>query len=192
MSKLPDSAKLSAWVRTQVSPKRYRHVQGVVKTSKRLAARFGLSESKAQTAAWLHDCAKELSRGEMARWIRGTPFGLDALERKLPGLWHPHAGAAIALRKWNVRDTEVLEAIRCHTLGSEKMKPLAQVVFVADFIEPGREFEGVREARRMAKTGLANGVRFKAGLTLEHLWKNRQVIHPRLVLTWNAFLKIVG
>jgi predicted HD superfamily hydrolase involved in NAD metabolism len=124
----------------------------------------------------------------MLDWMKGTPFRLDALEKQMPGLWHPHAGAAIALKKWKVKDAAVLEAIRSHTLGGAEMGVLAQVVFVADFIEPGRVFGGVAQARAAACRGLTEGVCAKAALTLEHLLKNREMIHPRLLLTWNAFL----
>jgi predicted HD superfamily hydrolase involved in NAD metabolism len=175
-------------MKTQVSPGRFKHIQGVVKTSGVLAKRFGQSEPKARLAAWLHDCAKELSRAEMLNWLKGTSFRLDALEKQMPGLWHPHAGAAIAFKKWKIRDGAVLEAIRSHTLGGVTMGPLAQVVFVADFIEPGRVFEGVGLARAMVDRGLNEGVRIKAVLTLEQLLKKRQRVHPRLLLTWNAFL----
>jgi len=175
-------------VKSQVSPRRFKHIQGVVKTSGILAKRFGQSAPKATLAAWLHDCAKELSRAEMLSWLKGTPFHLDAVEKQMPGLWHPHAGAAIALKKWKIKDQAVLEAIRSHTLGGVWMDSLAQVVFVADFIEPGRVFEGVQQARAAARRGLTEAVYVKAALTLEQLLKSREMIHPRLLLTWNAFL----
>ena len=175
-------------MKSQVSPWRFKHIQGVVETSAELAKRFGQPVRAARLAAWFHDCAKELSRAEMLAWLKGSPFHLDALEKRMPGLWHPHAGAAIALKKWKMKDTSILEAIRSHTLGGASMDPLAQVVFVADFIEPGRAFEGVQMARREARRGLVQGVRAKAALTLAHLTQNREMIHPRLLLTWNAFL----
>lgn len=175
-------------MKTQVSPRRFKHIQGVVKASAELSRRFGQPAPKARLAAWLHDCAKELSRAQMLDWLKGTPFRLDALEKQMPGLWHPHAGAAIAFKKWKIRDGAVLEAIRSHTLGGATMGPLAQVVFVADFIEPGRVFEGVQSARAAVGRGLIEGVRVKTVLTLEQLLKNREMIHPRLLLTWNAFL----
>jgi len=183
-----ENEKIIAWVKTQVSPKRFKHIQGVVKASADLALRFGQPVRKARLAAWLHDCAKELSRDEMLGWLKRSPFRLDTLERTMPGLWHPHVGAAIALKKWKIKDAAVLEAIRSHTLGGEQMGKVAQVVFVADFIEPGRKFEGVHDARSAARQGLTQGVRAKAGLTLGHLLKNQATIHPRLILTWNAFL----
>lgn len=172
-----------------VSPGRFRHIQGVVKAAKALAKRAGLSVGDAELAAWFHDCAKELPKKEMLRSLRGTPFRLDEGEKALPALWHPHAGAALALRKWGVRKPTVLEAIRRHTLGAAEMGPLAQALFVADFIEPGRDFPGVALARRAASKGLRQGVRMKASMTLELLLRSGRTVHPRLVETWNSFLE---
>ncbi len=176
------------WVRTHAGPRRYRHIQGVVECASRLALRHGLSAGKARLAAWLHDCAKELTREEMKYWLDRSPFRLDPLEKEMQGLWHSHAGAAIAYRKWGIRDPAVLEAIRCHTTGSSNMGRLAQVLFLADFIEPSREFKGRSRAARIAGRSLREGVLAKASMTLMFLLERKSRIHPRLVETWNGFL----
>jgi predicted HD superfamily hydrolase involved in NAD metabolism len=180
--------EIQSWVAEQVSPYRLRHIQGVVHTSEKLARRLGLPVEKARLAAWLHDSAKEKTRLEMKKWIQKAGFHLDALEKKMPGLWHPHAGAAIALEKWGIKDKSVLEAIRCHTLGSPKMGPLAQLVFVADFIEPSRDFIGVHKVRATARRNLKEAVLAKASMTIRFLLEKRMKIHPRLLETWNQFL----
>ncbi len=188
---MPTTSRLSAiqdWVATQVSPHRLKHIEGVAQTSGRLAKHFGLAVEKARLAAWLHDCAKELPRSEMKKWIRKAGFRLDASEERMPGLWHPHAGAAIALKKWGIRDNAVLEAVRCHTLGSPQMGPLAQVVFVSDFIEPGRRFEGVGTVRSLAGKNLRKAVLAKASMTIGFLFDKKMKVHPRLLETWNEFL----
>ncbi|HVM31715.1 MAG TPA: bis(5'-nucleosyl)-tetraphosphatase (symmetrical) YqeK [bacterium] len=185
----PQEVAVRDWVKTQVSPRRFAHIQGVARSAEALARRHGQSVEKCRLAAWLHDAAKEYTRARMLQCLKGSPFRLDPLEQKMPGLWHPHAGAALALKRWKIKDREVLEAIRCHTLGGEKMGPVAQVVFVADFIEPGRAFKGLVRARRAARESLVKGVRAKAEMTLGHLLQAGHLIHPRLVLTYNAFLE---
>jgi HD superfamily phosphohydrolase YqeK len=67
------------------------------------------------------------------------------------------------------------------------MGPLAQVVFVADFIEPGRTFPGVALARKEARRGMAAGVSAKASMTLAFLLQRKMAVHPRLLETWNFF-----
>jgi predicted HD superfamily hydrolase involved in NAD metabolism len=183
---------IQKWLKTQVSSYRYRHIGGVAKAAARLALYYKLPIDKAVTAAWLHDCAKELPKDEMKKWIGRSPYKLDALEKKMPALWHPHAGAAIARKKWGIKDPSVIEAIRCHTLGSPAMKPLAQLLFVADFIEPLRRFDGVAEARVAAMRGLRDAICTKARMTIEMMLRNGILIHPRLLETWSAFLPQKG
>lgn len=186
----PKLAEIQDWVKTQVSPFRYRHIQGVARIAESLAVRHGLPRSKALLAAWLHDCAKEMPRPEMKAWLGKSGDPLDEIEKGMPGLWHPHVGAAIARGKWRITDPSILEAIRCHTLGKAGMGRLAQLLFVADFIEPGRQFEGVRAARRASKESLTQGVLAKASMTLGFLFEKNRLAHPRLLETWNYFTAV--
>ncbi len=180
---------VQTWVKSQVSARRFNHIQGVAQTARRLAIRYHLPLSKALWAAWLHDCGKELSKKAMKSWLRKSRFRLDADETEMPGLWHPHVGAAIALKKWGIRDPQTLEAIKCHTLGHPGMGPLAQLIFVADFIEPGRNFPGVIVVRRTANKSLPDAVLMKASMTIAFLTQKKMRVHPRLLDTWNSFLK---
>jgi predicted HD superfamily hydrolase involved in NAD metabolism len=181
--------KIKTWIKANISPKRYEHIRGVAQTSRKLAVRYGLPEDQVELASWLHDCAKELSKDEMKNWIKKGLSQLDATEQKMPALWHPHAGASIALHRWKIKNPKILEAIRCHTLGSSTMSSLAQIVFVADFIEPGRDFEGVSKVRIAAFKDLNQAVLMKCSMTISHLLSDNLKIHPRLLDTWNSFLE---
>jgi predicted HD superfamily hydrolase involved in NAD metabolism len=177
------------WVKGQVSPSRFLHIQGVALTAQRLAKIHHLSSIKAGLASWLHDCAKELPRVQLKSWIRKGGFRLDRVEEDMPVLWHPHAGAAIAKVKWGIKETDILDAIQCHTLGRAGMGPMAQLLFVSDFIEPGRTFPGVERVRTAAKKHLKQAVLMKASMTISFLLGKGMKIHPRLLETWNSFLK---
>jgi predicted HD superfamily hydrolase involved in NAD metabolism len=180
--------EIKKWVSIQVSSERYQHIRGVVETAKKLAVLYHLSVEKAELAGWLHDCAKELSRSEMQKWIKKSSFDLDVNEKNMPALWHPHAGASIALNQWKIKDDRILEAIRRHTLGSPTMSPLAQIVFVADFIEPGRDFSGVKLVRKVARENLNEAILLKCSMTISYLLGKKMKVHDRLLETWNWFL----
>jgi predicted HD superfamily hydrolase involved in NAD metabolism len=180
--------KIKPWIKVNISPKRYEHIRGVAQTSRKLAVRYGLNPDKAELAGWLHDCAKELPKNEIFDWIKKGPSRLDAAEKNIPTLWHPHAGASIAFHRWKIKDKLILEAIRCHTLGSPTMSLLAQIVFISDFIEPGRRFDGVATARVIAKKNLNGAVLIKCSMTISHLLSQNMKIHSRLLETWNSFL----
>ncbi|HVZ81387.1 MAG TPA: bis(5'-nucleosyl)-tetraphosphatase (symmetrical) YqeK [bacterium] len=188
MAEAAPGPQVVRWVKARVGPGRFRHIQGVARTAARLARRSGLSVPKALWAAWLHDSAKEMDRTLLLRWVGKSRGRMDPGEEGIPALWHPHAGVGLAREIWGIRDREILEAIRCHTLGSPGMAPVAQVIFVADFIEPGRHFPGVDRARAAAHRGLAGAVTLKCRMTIGHLMGNGRVVHPRLLETYNFFI----
>ncbi len=180
--------KIRVWVSQRVGKDRYTHILGVEKAAVVLGKRFGLGELPLRAAALFHDSAKEMTRGEMGTILRKGPFYLDETEEKIPALWHPHAGANLAYHEWGCRNRDILEAVRCHTLGKPGMGKLAQALFVADYIEPGRHFDGLAKARKAARESLTEGVKVKASQTLSYLLATKRKIHPRLVETWNYFL----
>jgi predicted HD superfamily hydrolase involved in NAD metabolism len=178
---------IRAWVKQRVGKDRFSHILGVENAAVDLGRRYQLNVLHLRVAALFHDSAKEMSRSEMRSLFRRGPFLLDPEEMKLPALWHPHAGANLAYHHWGCRNREILDAVRCHTLGRPGMGKLAQAVFVADYIEKGRRFPGLSEARKAARTSLAEGVKTKASQTLAFLLATQRKIHPRLVETWNDF-----
>lgn len=178
---------LSAWVREKVGPNRFRHIQGVVETAGRLARRFGEDPRRARWAGWFHDAAKEMNKEKLAELIRESPYTLDPIEQTLPALWHPYAGAWLAERDFGVRDRGVLEAVLRHTLGHPQMSLLAQILFVADYIEPSRTHKGVEEVRRAAQESLTRAVVLKAQQVLAFLREKNVRVHPRLSETLQSF-----
>ena len=157
---------------------RFRHTLGVRDTSERLARIHGLDAAAARVAGLLHDAAKCLPEKEQRRLAAGLA---DEGELANPELLHAPAGAAVAKETFGVRDEEILAAIRCHTLGGAEMTGLMLAVFVADFIEPGREdFPGLAEARALAGTDLRAAASKCAQLTKKHLEETGRAVHPRM------------
>lgn len=185
-------AHLRDWLRGRVDAERFRHTEGVAFTAAVLAEQNGVSVTKAVVAAYFHDCAKHEPKGKMLKALVGSPFRMDPFERELPALWHCSVGAAIAYKNWDVRDQDILEAVRWHALGGPRMRLLTQVLFVADYVEPARKFTGVASVRRLAHKNLHRAVQAKCAGVLTYLARNGQTIHPRLIETWNEFLKPIA
>ncbi len=61
------------------------------------------------------------------------------IEKKQPSLLHAKLGAAFAKEVYGITDEEILSAIRWHTTGKPGMTDLEKIVFIADYIEPGRK-----------------------------------------------------
>jgi len=138
----------------QLRPARFRHSREVSRTAVRLAERWGVEVEKARIAGILHDCARNL-KGE-ALFSAAIQNGLEPskLERLQPALLHAPPGAIIAERRFGVVDPEILRAIRYHTTGAAQMTMLDKVIYLADYIEPGRNFVGVERVRELAETDL--------------------------------------
>lgn len=133
----------------RLSAGRFRHVLGVAETADALARRHGVDVQKAWLAGILHDYARELPLEETRRLAER--YGLLAVAAEpTVALLHAPLGAVLLREEQGVTDQDVLQAVARHTTGSPGMTPLDKVVYLADFIEPGRAFPGVAEVRALA------------------------------------------
>ena len=122
-----------------LKPKRMPHVLGTAAEAAKLARRFGADETKARVAGLLHDCTKKLDMAEQLALCEQYGIRLDPLEQKALKLLHAKTGAAIARHVYGV-DNEVYEAILYHTTGRAGMSLMEKILYLADYIEPSREF----------------------------------------------------
>ena len=118
---------------------RYEHTLGVMYTAGSLAMAHSCDISKAMLAGLLHDCAKCISLEEMLKWCEEYHFPMTEMEKKSKNLLHAKAGAVVAEHEYHINDKEVLQAITWHCTGRPNMSLLEKIVYVADFIEPGRK-----------------------------------------------------
>lgn len=103
-------------------------------------------------------------------------------------IWHGVVGASFVERELGITDEEILHAIRVHTTGAAKMSLLDKIIYVADYIEPGRVFPGVKEARELALIDLDEAVAFETKHTLAHLIEQEQQIYPKTIETYNRWV----
>ncbi len=133
----------------KLTPHRYRHSLGVEDTCAALAAAWNYPVRLARIAGLLHDCAKSLSDSKYFKVCEKNNIPVSAAEEKAPYLLHAKVGAVYAEKKYGVIDEDLLEAIRVHTTGKPEMGLLDKILFVADYIEPGRDkaadLENIRE-----------------------------------------------
>lgn len=130
---------------------RYEHTLGVEYTAAALAMRYGANVRDAQAAGLLHDCAKCLSDKKRLKICENHDIPISKVERKNPFLLHAKAGAYLARKKYGIKNQDILNAIQNHTTGRKGMSLLEKIVFVADYIEPGRKHApNLDEIRRMA------------------------------------------
>ncbi|NKE05174.1 bis(5'-nucleosyl)-tetraphosphatase (symmetrical) YqeK [Mesobacillus selenatarsenatis] len=174
-------------VKLQLTEHRYQHTLGVMETAIKLAGKYGADIKKAEMAAIFHDYAKFRPKDEMRQIIEEQKMPAILLEFNSE-LWHAPVGAYLAKKEAGIDDKEVLDAIRFHTSGRIGMSLLEKVIYLADYIEPGRHFPGVDEVRKMAEEDLDSALVQSMKNTIQFLMKKNQPVFPD---TFNAYNSIV-
>ncbi|MDM5298818.1 bis(5'-nucleosyl)-tetraphosphatase (symmetrical) YqeK [Bacillus pumilus] len=175
-------------VKEQLTEHRYTHTIGVMNTAISLAERFGADVKKAELAAIFHDYAKFRPKEEMKGIIqkeRMNPLLLDYS----PELWHAPVGAYLVKKEAGMDDQDILTAIEFHTSGRPDMTLLEKVIYVADYIEPGRHFPGVEEVRVLAESDLDSALIQSLKNTISFLIKKNQPVFPDTLATYNSLVQ---
>lgn len=169
-------------LQTDLKKERFNHTIGVAEVAVRLAKRYGIDPMQAELAALLHDCAKAMPLEEMRRRVLAEAMDVDSQELNTTSVLHAPAGAAVARTEYGIEHTDILSAIRKHTLGAPVMSPLDALIYTADFIEPGRkDFPGLAHARQLAEHDLYAAMCLCAELTSRYLGTMGERMHPRSV-----------
>ena len=137
--KATNLAKLRKEMEQTLERKRYEHTLGVAYTAANLAMIHGVDVEKALTAGMLHDCAKCMSHHKQLSLCRKNKIVLSEIETENHSpLLHAKAGSCLARKKYGITDEEILQAISYHTTGRPHMSPLEKIIYIADYMEPGR------------------------------------------------------
>lgn len=169
--------------------KRIRHSLNVAKAAVKLCEFCGCDKEKAEIAGILHDTAKYIKFEKVDDYCKKYGIELDKLEESSTALSHSLVGAYIARYEFGIEDREILDAIRYHTTGRANMKPLEKAIYLADLIEPGRDYPGVEELREMAYSGKIDEVIVKSiDNTITLVLKKKSLLHTRTVEARNYYI----
>lgn len=143
--------KIRKAMEKNLESKRYEHTLGVEYTAAALAMRYGESIFKAQLAGLLHDCAKCQTDDKNISICEKHNISISEVERKNPYLLHAKVGSFQAMEEYGVTDSDIIQAILNHTTGRPGMSLLEKIIYIADYIEPGRkQAPGLPDIRKMA------------------------------------------
>lgn len=186
-----DTAEIIERVKAEMPERRWRHTEGVMSTAIKLAERYGADSHLAELAAILHDVAKFWSTERLASVIRDNGLQAGVLDYNKE-LWHAPVGAWAAQEMFGVSSEDVLNAIRFHTAGRIGMSKLEKIVWLADYIEPGRNFPGVDQVRKLSEDCLEEAVLAGMDSTIGFLIEKGQIIYPPTIEARNDLLKQVN
>ncbi len=175
-------------LKKELSEKRYKHCLGVRDEAVKLAEKYGADIKKAEVAGLLHDCAKGLDIDEQIRQCEKYKMALDDITLKCKAVIHAPLGAKIAKEEYGIEDEEILEAIRSHTVAKENMSLLDRIIYVADMIEPMRDFDGVEKLRKAAYKDIDEAFIMGMRQSIVHNAEKNKIIHPDTISAWNYIL----
>ena len=157
-------------------------------TALKLAEVHGLPKEKIAVSALLHDCGREVASKDSVTKCQELGLPIDEIEMHQPILLHAKLGVYNAMHKYGVADQEILDGIMYHTTGIDGMSKLAKVVYLADMIEPGRDFPGVEELRKLARKDLDKAMLLAYSNTICYLLEGGLLIHPHCIRGYNELI----
>ncbi|AKA72106.1 bis(5'-nucleosyl)-tetraphosphatase (symmetrical) YqeK [Clostridium scatologenes] len=160
-----------------LKPKRYEHSLSVRDTSIKLAKLYNEDIEKAKIAGLVHDCAKNMSDEKILDIAVKYNLQVDEIFKESPQLLHGAVAAVIAKEKMGIEDEDILNAVAYHTTGRENMSQLEKIIYLADYVEPLRDFPGVEELRKISYENLDKALLLSFNNTIKFVLEKGQLIH---------------
>ena len=160
-----------------LNPNRVKHVLGCRDTAAELAKVWGADVTDAARAGLLHDITKALDGPLQLTLCAEYGKVLDEFSENNPKTLHALTGSLVAERIFGENEA-VVKAIESHTTGKAAMNTLEKIIYVADYMEPNRDFPGVETLRQLAYTDLDGALKLGLEMTLAMLREQKRQISP--------------
>lgn len=176
-----------------LSEERISHSLGVARTAYYLAQRhLPEKKEKAFLAGIVHDIAREWPEERMIAFLKAKGYNITPEDKLNPVVLHAPAGAYFLKETFEIYDGEIFNAVSRHTLGAVDMTDLDMIIFLADLIEPGRNFAQRQNLLIASFRDLKRGMLLALENTLEYLTKKNKTVDSRTLLVLNYFREEVA
>jgi len=165
----------------RLNPHRLWHSIAVMDEMGRLAIRYGVDRESARIAGLIHDITKDETTENQLRLCSVSGILISELEKSSPKLLHAITGAVVADDVLVESDQEILNAIRYHTTGRADMTLLEKMLYIADYVEPLRDFEGIDAVRSMYVEDLDGALLRALDSTITEVLNSGGLLHPDTV-----------
>lgn len=176
----------------ELDKERYEHTLGVMYTAASMAMCHGADVEQALLAGLLHDCAKCIPGENKIKMCEKYHLNVSEVERENPSLLHAKLGAFLAAKKYHIEDKEIINAIASHTTGHPHMTLLEKIIYIADYIEPGRpELANMEEVRHLAFRNIDECLYRILEDSLEYLNRLSKPIDPMTEKTYDYYKAVL-
>ncbi len=182
-------AEAKKWLRKYESLNRIQHSERVVETALSLYKVWGGNKDVLLYAGFLHDVARDLPFPELFRIAEENGYIPDEIEAKNPVLLHAPVGAILVRNELGIKDVNILNCIKYHTTGRKGITLNEALIYLADFIEPGRNFSDASYVRNIAFKNLKEALLEETRLNVDYLMKAKKPVHPRTIEMFNFLLE---
>lgn len=186
-----DWDELEKRVAARMTAKRFAHCQRTSVEAVKLAEQYGGDVQRAKIGGLVHDYAKQIPDADFIQAIHDHHLPAALLDYG-NAIWHGIVGIYFIEDELAIHDPAILQAVEEHTTGAPEMPLLAQIVYMADFIEPGRHFPGLDDARAVTAKSLQAGVLFQLSHELKYLVEKQEPIYPLTFTSYNAWVRRIG
>ncbi len=184
--------KLDSEMKKELKPSRYVHTLGVAHMAYSLAIKWNYPAVSAMIAGILHDCAKCISDEKRINICEKNNIPISDIEYKFPHLLHGKVGAYFCKTKYDIKDEQICHSIVVHTTGCPNMSLLDKIIFVADYIEPGRDKQPRLDLiRSTAFTDLDLCVYLILQDSVNYLNENPDMVDPTTIDTYNYYKQLI-
>jgi len=183
----PTRDKILKLLASHLSEDRLNHSLAVEKEAALLAAHHGEDWHKAALTGLLHDICRCDAPNRQLEYMRENGVALPKEWLANPQLWHGPCAAVFIRRELGIRDREILRVVRFHTTGRPGMTGFEKVIFLADKIEPTRDYQGIAEIRAAAYRCLDEALHLALGQNIAYVCK---IGLPLVKETYQAYNKL--
>lgn len=177
-------------LKSKVSENRYNHVVRVLETARKIAIKYNVSQEKLEIAVLLHDILKEENIGKLEEMCKGYDYKELEIKEAKSVIIHGFAAAVYAIEKYNIYDMDILNAVKYHTIGRGGMSLLEKIVYIADGIEPARNYPQVNEIRELVKNDIDEAMLYEIERKILYLSASNKAIHPNAYEIRNWLLEV--
>jgi len=180
--------KIKECVQSALSEKRFAHTLGVANEAVSLAKKWNADITSAYIAGIVHDYAKEIPLQKALEKLNSFGFSMTDELKVCPALLHGPLAAYIIEKDFDIHDEDIINAVRYHTTGRRNMSLLEKIIYLADFIEPQRTFDGVDDVRALAYENLDSAVLAEANMVIVFNTEKNVFLHSDTIKARNFLI----